>query len=147
MTPWNLYNLTPRDQGSPLIRPFHVTQDTTVVNPGVLASQVVLIPNDQVLLLTMVSGWIDMVAPNIAQSIQFQIADTVGSTHVSAEVASGSLANQDLFGYTWTGSPIALVNDQQQINIFGRAISSTNPWLFRSSVSGVLIPRGTISLT
>lgn len=147
MLPWSLYNLTARDQGSPLIRPFHEWQSATVGVGTITWNLNFEIPPDQYLLVSHINVWIAGQPVDQSLGVGYNVLDLPGQTH--QQVRSWRSGNQNVthHSFSWTGAPLMLVNSKQRIDCYGFMISAANTWTMNANVAGVLIPRGTLALT
>lgn len=145
MLPWALYNLTPRDQGSPLIRPFNFQFYEVAAGPQAYADTVCNIPDEYICLVTAICIWTSggVGAGNVSDArFLIEPTGTTGTTLFEARHTYES--GLKICNHTWTGSQLAMVHDKQRIRL---AISLTGantniPWL--GSVHGCLIPHGTM---
>lgn len=148
MIPWNLYNLTPRDQASPNIRPYY-SQTTNNVVAGTIQDNVLhTIPDEYVLLLTSVSVGQDSPGNN-PEYVRFFVQEP-GHVHydvikwwnpgIPNTVAPFVAAMSE----TWSGNPMMLCHPRDTITTSARKLATGTAWVAYHAVAGVLIPRGTI---
>lgn len=146
MIPWSLYNLTPRDQGSPLIRPFYFRDSGTVAGPTDSIFSTSGIEADYELLLTMVNMHMERGA-GVINYLEWLVDDIAGPPFPLGSFRwSSSFASSSNMANVWMGAPLCLVSDQQQLQ-FGVVGSAMTNVTYTWSAAGVLIPRGTLSLT
>lgn len=145
MIPWHLYQLTARDQGSPNIRPYNERQDTAAVTV-VSASHTYTIPDDYYLLVSHITLSIDSATAPCSDCRWQAINYDLGTRLVAYGGATPrSLTSVAMF-HEITGSPILLLPDKAEITTIGNVAGAAN-FNFVSNVSGILIPRGTLTLS
>ena len=144
MIPWALYNLTPRDQGSPILRPWHLIKFGTGVG-ATGASENFIIPAETILLLTSVDIAIEAVGAVFAKKCIASAFDpATGINHWSlTEYNPFQTSTKDL-SLCKTGSPIVVLEGGDTINCAVQLTAAGN-FSYWTSVSGVLIPRGTFA--
>lgn len=145
MLPWALYNLTPRDQASPLIRPYHEYK-TATLGAGTSHTHEFTVPADYVLLVTCISMIVS--SPNAALTVESWVTDvpTTVFHHYTKKSVDG-LAPVGKLEQNLIGSPLFMVNETQRILTKHSIVAFGAAWDAVASVSGVMIPRGTLSFT
>lgn len=148
MIPWALYNLTPRDQASALLRPYHENQGFTAIAGAVTQQEALFtIPSDTVLLLSHASAWLSVGGGSSFITFQIQDLDHLGVSHLDTRFYSSSLLYNAEFDAHLTASPVAVVSDHQRVRITVNKPSAGAAWNCGMSCAGVLIPRGTFALS
>jgi len=145
MLPWGLYNLTPRDQASPLMRPFFktVTQDTPLT--VTTAEAVNFIPEDSMLLVSLLSM---RSVSDAGGQVRFQDIQILGPTNVIAEIHHHAPA-----GFLWftsnTGqAPLMILHPYNRIHFRSQLGSvPVSSHSVEASIIGYTVPRGTFGLT
>lgn len=143
MIPWELYNLSARDQASALIRPYHEYKNEAFV--GVVAgSSTFTVPEEVMLLLTYVSVASEN-GTGLPTFLRWAAADKSGKFHAHGIRYRPSIYAQNDWAAEWSASPLALIPGGYTLaSYFGSANSNRE---LHTTFSGVLIPRGTIALT
>lgn len=144
MIPWNLFNLTPRDQASPLIRIVHNTQSGNYGGAVPSGDLDFTVPQEHVLLVTWVSATIAGIAN--PTRIELNAFDTRSPTYLHINYSSyrSALAAGGLWDNAWTGSPLFVLSEYETLRIRGH-INVGNPWTMDATVCGILMPRGTMA--
>lgn len=145
MIPWALYNLTPRDQGSPLIRPFFTSQNLSGVGVTFLTFADVVVPAEQILLVTHFHC-------DSKTTVAAQWECNTAIRTVNSLLRAEQTYRKDPSAFTFTqnvdvaGAPLWMLNggDRIQVTALSGVAGNQNSIL---SIAGVMIPRGTISLT
>lgn len=144
MIPWSLYNLTPRDMAGALLRPFHETQRTTGVGVT-FDTHRYTVPEEVMLLVTLLSSSINTSANALA--VLWEIRDRNAQLHTEiydpAELFPAGNLHQSK---EMVGAPITVLSPGDTID-FTHTLTAAGNTTMRTSVSGVLIPRGTIAIT
>lgn len=149
MIPWGLYNLTPRDQGSPNIRPFNARNTQQSVGATTLQHDF-LIPDDYIALVTAVNISIISAPANIAIRNVMELYDPANVTlrFVKTNENTGTTGpggtNLNAF---WSGAPLFVAHSREVIRTIANIVAFVGNWDADFSVAGVLIPRGTIAFT
>ena len=145
MIPWSLYNLTPRDQAGPLIRPFFRTETVTGAGVTFLVMTTQNVPEEQILLVTHLH-----VSNLTTVAAQWNTDVEVRSKNAVLRGKYNFRKDPSAFTFTQTvdvvGSPLMMLNPGDRIQttaLSGVAGNQTTT----QTIHGILIPRGTISLT
>lgn len=151
MIPWGLYDLTPRDQGSPIIRPFNRQAGGVDAGPSTITTVRTTVPDEYVALITAVNIYAQQIGgggnpfrfdfqagivnPGSNSNSVYLIKDNKHST-----IRSDGSA-------TWTGSPLCMVHGGEDIDLSIRYTAAATSIVWNTCIAGILIPRGTMSLT
>lgn len=148
MIPWNLYNLTPRDQAGPLIRPF-VRRYEATIGVGVIGTTIILpqFDEERYCLLTAISANMNANAGAVfPRSISFAFRDSFGGIVGNFTKYRESLSGNQTFHATETGSPLVLVPEGWNIEAtFTLTAVATSVYTCNVSAFGILIPSGTLA--
>jgi len=148
MLPWALYNLTPRDQGSPNLRPYFQSVDSSFAGLS-KTMDAKPIPDDNMLLVTAININTEVSAGGNAIIHHMQLIETSPSLTVKIIMSNENPSSTPSFRWstTWIGAPIMI----QQPGTFMRFLTSLSaPAVaasFTAAISGVLIPKGTLALS
>lgn len=143
MIPWHLYQLTARDQGSPNIRPWHVYNNTSFV--GVVAgTHVFTVPDDTYAMISYIS-----VATENGSSpcnfVRFAIQDLAGNIQAHGVEFKQILSADNDWSMRVSGQPLFMIPPRWTITTYFGSLVGNHE--LHSSVSGILIPRGTLALS
>lgn len=144
MLPWALYNLTPRDQAGAFIRPYHETQRTTKTAVTFDLHNYTF-PKEQILLIT----WIHASIESTVQPQSCLIEHRDKSSVLHSEILTPHPlfpAGNVRFAVDHIGSPLMMVVPEDKFAITITLTASGNTTM-RTTVNGVLIPRGTVAVT
>lgn len=152
MIPWGLYNLTARDQGSPLIRPYHETKTYSAIAGGTATqTHEFTVPNEMYLLLTAYTGYMEVNGTDRPLSFGVGMVDNDGSSgHWQDAQFYGEIARSDVQHMTFfrACSPLMLISSEEHLFMSATKQNvASNVWECAFSAAGVLIPRGTIALS
>jgi len=148
LIPWHLYNLTPRDQSSPLIRPFF-RKTTKIVPIGQFVdSQSFPAPQEDALLVTSIAVSEASNGLDNGLSVGYQVFSPANtSQYLETAFRNAGAANPTFFSSGWHGSPLLLLMPGQFLQLEATMTTSAASWIANYCVAGVTIPRGTLSLT
>lgn len=146
MLPWMLYQLTPRDQGSPLIRPFFRFQTVTAPAAAFAVFNNVIVPDDFVLLVTSIfMSAKTTVAANWNGNLELRDAQANARCVWTPRGELTALSFN--FTYEWRGSPFLMANPGDKFHASVLAPGTAGNIEGHIAYTGFLVPRGTMSLT
>lgn len=141
MIPWALYNLTPRDQGSPLIRVFHERKTVTATATG--STLQFDIPAEHVLLLTSFCTSCEATAGVASRVVTWAYNNSQAAVHW--EHIHYATATINRLSGQLAASPIVTLGVDDTIYARGEFTSSVLHNV-TASIAGILIPKGTIAV-
>lgn len=143
MIPWSLYNLTPRDQAQPTLRPYTVNQ--TIVGVGVTGNTATWdVPSDSAWLITAMCT--QMVTTTTPFQISHRVFDgTLTNRKFDATKFRDNVAQLNQMAENIFGQPLLLAMGGDQVQSIVSCLVAGNITSIHT-VSGILIPRGTIQL-
>lgn len=147
MLPWALYNLTPRDQASALIRPYSYRRTDTGAGVTDLSGVFPRVEDDYVLLVTAINIVLNSSAGGTANYVQLDVSpetNPTGPVHMFLHYKPGSDTKLSM-AHGWYGSPLILVQPWHIVTARGNSTGGMVLGTMHSSISGVMIPRGTMA--
>lgn len=147
MIPWIYHRLTPRDQGSDLLRNVSFRQTAS----GLLATLNTFwdVPPERVLLLTSVNIWGVAGAAQNTDRFALTLTNAAGTDsygeYIRLPERDAVLFSQNAGWFQMTGNPALIVSPNTRINFYSFFSAAAAANSMTVGLNGILIPHGTFS--
>lgn len=149
MLPWALYNLTARDLTGPQVHAWHNFDDTSVGAAATSVTSIFTVPAEHYALLTSVAfSAIDSPATGmVVEYVNLALTDQNGIQRGNWKEYRRQGPYVVEYGTSWEGSPFLLVPERWTLALT-TTISGVPGAAYpvQHTVSGVLIPKGTLAV-